>query len=189
MLEAHSSHTHAVATYLQRRKTLDALLDERESAGLPLSRKLAAMADSLLAELYQAAQGRAPAAPVSLFAVGSHGRGQLGWHSDLDVLFVTSGSASEIAPLVDAVLYPLWDAGVSIGHQVMRLDDLLQNAGEALQTATALLDLRLLAGSESLSVQLNERAFSELFAGAGLRSFIDRMCREVEERWRRFGDS
>jgi [protein-PII] uridylyltransferase len=124
-----------------------------------------------------------------LFAVGSHGRGLLGWKSDLDVLFVTSGSASEIEPLVDAVLYPLWDAGVTIGHQVMVVDDLLQNAHEALQTATALLDIRLLAGSESLSRALQERAFDELFTGTSLTAFLERMQREVEERWRRFGDS
>jgi [protein-PII] uridylyltransferase len=190
MLEARSSLPDAVGTYLQRRKSLDALLEERDSAGLPLARKHAAFADNLLLDLFQSAQARArSAAPVSLFAVGSHGRGLLGWKSDLDVLFVTSGSAGDIAPLVDSVLYPLWDAGVTIGHQVMRIDDLLQNAREALPTATALLDLRLLAGSESVSAELQKRAFAELFVGEGLHAFLDRMRREVEERWRRFGDS
>jgi [protein-PII] uridylyltransferase len=190
MLQARSALPDAVGTFLQRRKTLDALLDERESAGLPLARQHSALADSLLLSLFQNAQGRARSnAPVSLFAVGSHGRSLLGLKSDLDVLFVTSGSASEIGPLVDSVLYPLWDAGVTIGHQVMRVEDLLQNAKEALQTATALLDIRLLAGSESLSRALQERAFAELFSGAGLTAFLDRVRREVEERWRRFGDS
>jgi len=190
MLQARSSLPDAVGTYLQRRKSLEALLEERDSAGLPLARQHAALADTMLLSLFQSAQARTRSnAPVSLFAVGSHGRSLLGWKSDLDVLFVTSGSASEIAPLVDAVLYPLWDAGVTIGHQVMRVDDLLQNAHEALQTATALLDIRLLAGSESLARALRERAFTELFTGAGLTAFLDRMRREVAERWRRFGDS
>lgn len=190
MLQARSSLPDAVGTYLQRRTTLDSLLEERDSAGLPLARQHAALADNMLASLFKTAHARArPSAPVCLFAVGSHGRSLLGWKSDLDVLFVTSGSVSEIAPLVDAVLYPLWDAGVTIGHQVMRVDDLLQNAHEFLQTATALLDMRLLAGSESLSQALQARAFSELFSGEGLTALLERMHREVEDRWRRFGDS
>lgn len=192
MLEARTSLPDAVGNYLKRRNALESLLDEREASGLPLARKHAALADTLLVELFQSAvsrSGKRLSSPVTLFAVGSHGRGALGWKSDLDVLFVTSGSASESAGLVDAVLYPLWDAGVTIGHQVMRVDDLLQNAKEALPTATALLDMRILAGSESLREELHKRAFAELFCGAGLQSFIDRLRREVEERWRRFGDS
>jgi [protein-PII] uridylyltransferase len=150
MLEAQTSLPNTVGNYLQRRSSLESLLNDRESAGLPLARKHASFADTLLVELFHGAVQRSAkrlTAPVTLFAVGSHGRGALGWKSDLDVLFVTSGSSSESASLVDAVLYPLWDAGVTIGHQVMRMDDLLQNAKEALPTATALLDMRYLAGS------------------------------------------
>lgn len=192
MLEARASLPNAIGTFLTRRQSLDAMLRQPSAAGLPLAQRHAALADRMLQEVYQTALSRLPRRPtsaVALYAVGSFGRSQLAWKSDLDVLFATDGSSAELAPLVESVLYPLWDAGVAIGHQVMAVDELLENAEQALPTATALLDLRLIAGSEALTQELRARARSALLAGEGLRALVARLRREVEERWARFGDS
>ena len=35
--------------------------------------------------------------------------------SDLDILVLSEASADKLKPFVEAVLYPLWDAGLSVG--------------------------------------------------------------------------
>ena len=168
------------------------MLDAPATAGARLSQRHAALADELLTQLYAAALRDAPlgSAPSALLAaVGGYGREQLGWKSDLDVLFVTTGDTAEISGFVEAMLYPLWDAGIALGHQVMRLDDLVDDARESLPTATALLDFRPLAGSIELGKRLRQCARDALFQPIVLPSFIARLAREVEDRWRRYGDS
>jgi len=192
MLDAHPERLTAIQSYLQQRQQLSALLRVPATAGLELARRHARLADGMLQAVYSAAlrSSRPRALPPVLFAaVGGYGRNQLGWKSDLDVLFVTKGNASELEAFVEAVLYPLWDAGIAIGHQVMRLDDLVDTAHDALPTATALLDVRRLAGSTAIGHQLRERAFGQLFCPDQQAHFVERLAKEVEERWRRYGDS
>ncbi|MEY4578934.1 MAG: hypothetical protein RL701_3637, partial [Pseudomonadota bacterium] len=192
MLDAQLQHPSAIATYLQQRQQLNALLKVPATAGLELARRHAALADGMLQAVYATAQAglRPRSLPPLLFAaVGGYGRNQLGWKSDLDVIFVTKGNVAEIEGFVEAMLYPLWDAGIAIGHQVMRLDDIIETARDALPTATALLDVRRLAGSTAIARQLRERAFRHLFSPDQQAGFIARLAHEVEERWRRYGDS
>ena len=68
--------------------------------------------------------------------------------------------ATDVNPkLLEALLYPLWDAGLSVGHQAVEPDEVLDLAQQDLSTATALLDLRLLRGDGKLVDRLLERAF------------------------------
>lgn len=192
MLDTHLQEPDAITSYLQQRQQLSALLKLPASAGLELARRHARLADGMLQAVYASAQARIrpqSLAPVLFAAVGGYGRNQLGWKSDLDVMFVTKGNVSEIEAFVEAVLYPLWDAGIAIGHQVTRMDDLIETARDTLPTATALLDVRRLAGSSGIARQLRERAFRHLFAAEHQARFIERLAREVEERWKRYGDS
>src|SRR5699024_9696478 len=101
----------------------------------------------LLSSLFSAATAstlQRATPPVLFAAVGGYGRNQLGWKSDLDVVFLTTAPVSELEAFVEAVLYPLWDSGVAIGHQVLNIDDAIADARGALPTATALLDWRAL---------------------------------------------
>lgn len=182
----------AIRDFLEQRSALGALLEAPESSGLVLSRRNAALADRLLIDLYTMALRKAPLgwAPAALLAaVGGYGRRQLGWKSDLDVLFVTEGDPAELAGFVEAVLYPLWDAGIALGHQVTRVDDLIEDAQQSLPTATALLDFRALAGSVKLRDALRTRADAALFTAQAVPTFLARLAGAVDERWRRYGDS
>lgn len=193
MLQAQLHHPNAIKSYLQQhRNQLRAMLDDTASSGLALAARHAKIADGLLSSLFAGAAAstlQRTSPPLLLAAVGGYGRNQLGWKSDLDVLFVTEAPTAQLATFVEAVLYPLWDAGVAIGHQVMCVDDVIENARSALPTATALLDWRPLAGDLAIAGRLRERAFAELFSGEQLNGFLGRLQLEVEERWRRFGDS
>jgi [protein-PII] uridylyltransferase len=182
-----------LSAYLERHgRELSLLLDGQASAGVVLARKRAEVMGGLIATLFQAgmaALSPRTRIPVVLGAVGGFGRGLLGWRSDLDVRLVTTESPERVQELAEAILYPLWDAGVSIGHQVATIDDLIEAARHDLPTATSLLDFHRLAGDAQLARRLEERAFGGLFSEGALPDFFRRLSSEVDERHRRFGDS
>lgn len=125
---------------------------------------------------------------LALSAVGSYGRGNFGYKSDLDIRILCR-DPKEAKPVAEALLYPLWDAGIQIGHQVITISDTLSLAKTDLSTATTLLDWRHLAGNASESQKLRDKAFSTLFVAGKVHEFITDMVQQAEVRWTRFGDS
>jgi [protein-PII] uridylyltransferase len=99
-----------------------------------------------------------PSGRVALLAVGGYGRGELAPHSDLDLLLVhdvkAKRLAKEIEPVASAIWYPLWDSGVKLGHAVRRIDEQLDLVKADLDSATALVSARPLAGDEELAVEV-----------------------------------
>src|SRR5437870_4414226 len=56
---------------------------------------------------------------VTLAALGGYGREELTPRSDIDLLFLHPGlGEASVRPVLDAVLYPLWDAGMRVSHAV-----------------------------------------------------------------------
>ncbi len=135
----------------------------------------------------EASQGAA----VALAAVGSYGRGAVALRSDADVRILVGSARARAAgaKIAEAFLYPLWDATLSIGHQVTDISDALALAPNDLATATSLLDLRLIAGDGAIVSELAARAASGVFAEAELGAFIDRLDDEAGARHSRFGGS
>jgi [protein-PII] uridylyltransferase len=180
--------------YLERhRADLLRMLGTCGEAGLALGCRHAKIMDGLLTALYPAAfatmKQQKRWAPVLLAAVGGYGRGVVGLKSDLDVRLLTTQSPERIRPIAEALLYPLWDAGVSIGHQVVSVSDALATARNDLPTATALLDWRPIAGDVGAGQALEERAFRGLFSDGELHAFMARLESEVSDRHQRFGAS
>ncbi|HEV8245264.1 MAG TPA: [protein-PII] uridylyltransferase, partial [Polyangiaceae bacterium] len=95
----------------------------------------------------------------------------------------------KIRPIAESLLYPLWDAGLSIGHQVVTPADMLDLAHNDLPTATSLLDWRHIAGDRSGSEKMLERAFEGLFGIGSIGKFLERLSKRTSERIGRFGDS
>ncbi len=182
-----------VSAYLQyHRSELATLLHSPAQAGVVFARRHAQVMGGLVESLFKAALGSQrpqDRVPVVVGAVGGFGRGQLGWKSDLDLWFVTDESAERVRPLAEAFLYPLWDAGVSVGHQVATIDELVESARDTLPTATSLLDFQRLAGDPVLAQRLESRAYDAIFSERELPSFLRRLEVEVRERYKRFGDS
>src|SRR3954469_24685886 len=180
--------------YLERhRAELLRMLATQNEAGVSLCRRHAKIMDGLLTALYPAAfatmRHQRRWAPVLLAAVGGYGRGLVGWKSDLDVRLLTTQSPERIRPIAEALLYPLWDAGVSIGHQVVSITDALATARTDLPTATALLDWRPIAGDIAAGQALLDGAFRGLFSEGELAGFMRRLEKEAAERHQRFGGS
>jgi [protein-PII] uridylyltransferase len=182
-----------VSSYVQyHRGELLGLLQSSATAGVVFARRHAQVMSGLVDSLFKAALGALPPAervPIVVGAVGGFGRGELGWKSDLDLWFVTEESAERARPIAEALLYPLWDAGVSVGHRVATIDELVEAAREELPTATSLLDFRRLAGEPALAQKLEARAHDGVFSERELPAFLGRLEVEVRERYKRFGDS
>lgn len=183
----------AVRAFLEEhRQELLGLLGSRKTAGVVLAQRHAAIMDHLLMQLYQAAAARVPEVRrdgLLLAAVGGYGRRLLGCKSDLDVRFITNGRTDKLGAFVESMVYPMWDAGMSIGHQVVNVGDAVRAAKGDLPTATALLDVRTLMGSARLASDLNDRAYGSVFSDGQLPGFLASLEAQAHERFERFGDS
>jgi len=128
---------------------------------------------------------------LAIAAVGSLGRGAVAVSSDADIrLIVPDGAdAEQVTAFVDSLLYPLWDAKLSIGHQVTNQADALSLAQTDLASATALVDLRHVAGDAARTADLRTRAFMGLFGEEGIGDFVDRLEEEATTRHAKFGGS
>lgn len=156
----------------------------KEGGGLALGRFLAASCDRILQCTFGADDAHGE---VALAAVGSYGRGALAMRSDLDVRIVVRDAALA-EPIVRDVIYPLWDASLSVGHQVLVLSEFLELAREDVATQTSLLDLRFVAGDRTLTEEVKWRG-SGLFSGAAGHLFAERLAADMAKRHERFGDS
>ena len=95
---------------------------------------LARITDAWVIDLFERALVAHPTKyRVALLAVGGYGRGELSPYSDLDLLLVHGCKPrkvpAEIEPVASALWYPLWDAGVKLGHAVRRVDEQLELVG------------------------------------------------------------
>lgn len=144
------------------------LLADRTLVGTAFSDAWRATVDPWLAARFEDAVARA-ADPgrVALVAVGGFGRGDLAPGSDLDILLLHANkkAPSEVA---EAVWYPIWDEGLKLGHSVRTVKEAIDLANEDLDTATALLSARLLAGEQALVDELLD-AIRALWSKKGKR--------------------
>lgn len=118
--------------------------------GPDICRALTETLDRCLAALLPPEMGER----LAVVAVGGYGRGELCLHSDVDVMLLHGGRLPVGA--VEAVLYPLWDARLTVGHAVRSIKEALMAARERTETATALFDARLVAGDAALVAELRE---------------------------------
>jgi [protein-PII] uridylyltransferase len=159
-----------------------------------LGRANAAFLERCVASCFERAAGRGARAPrgLALAAVGSFGRGAVAVRSDADLMVVVDPraiDARQASDFAEALLYPMWDATLAVGHQVLSAADAVELAQKDLATATALLDLRWLSGDEGLVKDLIVRSSAGLFAESELSAFIERLEAEVAGRHARFGGS
>ena len=161
--------------------------------GVSVGARRAEVLDGILRGLFEgvcASLGVAPKdAPLALAAAGSYARGTLAPYSDVDVrLLVRVRREADAAAFAEALLYPMWDAKLAVGHQLLRPADVLALAAEDLATATSLLDLRHVAGDGAVTPKLRE-AFARALDRGELSRLLDRLDADVQARRERFGGS
>jgi [protein-PII] uridylyltransferase len=129
------------------RAKLAVALQRGDSIG-PVLRRYSEEIDRLVRAAFQAATRRTPTVHASLMAVGGYGRAELAPHSDVDLLFLHApASRQALKPLLEGMLYPLWDAGLDVSCSARMIAECLQLARTDLRVKTGLVDGRYLAGS------------------------------------------
>lgn len=89
--------------------------------------------------------------PCAIIAVGGYGRGELYWHSDLDLLIIYEDFIPTIGNQIAKLVFtPLWDMGFDLGHGVRTVDDCINLALKDTKTFTSLLDMRFIAGNSGI---------------------------------------
>ena len=101
---------------------------------------------SLFAEVFEEGSG------VTLVATGGYGRAELCPFSDLDLVLLHDGRLDSAT--AQRFWYPMWDAGLKVGHSVRSIRDSLSLAFTDVATATSLLTTRRLAGNAELAERL-----------------------------------
>jgi len=136
----------------QAGRSLGRFLEAREQrdprpaieAGARACGELSAALDTALSELTAALPD---SSGIAVVAVGGYGRREQSRHSDVDRMLLAEGEAQRAA---SALLYPLWDAKLAVGHSIRDVEQAVAAAEANVETLTALLDSRLVAGDAAL---------------------------------------
>ncbi|HWJ61073.1 MAG TPA: [protein-PII] uridylyltransferase [Acidimicrobiales bacterium] len=165
---------------------LDPFRRDSELHGAAFSAAWRGTVDPWLASVFaDAVAGAAEPDGYALVAVGGYGRGDLAPGSDLDLLLLHRPTVDP-QKVAEAVWYPIWDSGLKLGHAVRTVSGALTFAQDDLDTATALLTTRHLAGSEDLTATLAADALaqwrkrSKRFLGMLLASVASRQAQTGE---------
>jgi [protein-PII] uridylyltransferase len=161
------------------------LLADTTLTGRDWCRAHSDLMDSWLAKLLQNAAGSVAAHGLALVAVGGYGRAELCPQSDVDVVLLHDDRA-DVATIADRVWYPVWDAGLTLGHSVRTVRQTLALAQSDLDTATSLLSVRHLAGDTNLSADLAERSRTQWEKGS--KRWLDQLRARVRDRHQRAGE-
>lgn len=136
----------------------------------------------LSASLDECIEVMAASAPeMAIVAVGGYGRSELCLYSDIDLLLLHEGPVDENA--VRAILYPLWNSGLKIGHATRTVKGTLSFARDDLSTLCTVLSARLVAGPSELFEELNE-GLARLLSGSRT-NLTERLAAEERSVWQR----
>ena len=137
------------------RRTQDAFLEDRRSTP-ELLKQRSRQLDELLCKVWRMHAGEALGG-AALLAVGGYGREEMYPASDVDVLvLMPQGYSRSARTEVGGFLAFLWDMGLKPGHGTRTVAESRDQARADVTIMTALLEARLLAGSERLFAQLGK---------------------------------
>ncbi len=127
--------------------------------------------------------------PFSLVAVGGYGREDLCLESDIDLLVLFGARIPKVAkPLLEEVIFPLWDLGLDLGYAVRPLRECLRMAQSDFEVLTSLLDARFIGGDSLLFLQFVDRLESKVLSKK--RDHFARWLRDTDTiRLDAFGDA
>lgn len=154
--------------------------------GIAACNALSDVTDAWLVEIFNAATaGEKKRDDIVLIAVGGYGRRELSPHSDLDILLVHK-SVKSIGDIASKMWYPIWDASVKLGHAVRTPKETIQLCSTDLDTATALVTARVIAGNQKLGNELIRDASSSWKKNG--RQWLVQLHRRILERYAKDGE-
>ena len=145
------------------------------------------LVDEFIAGCFVGAAKNLPPETVALVALGGYGRRELFPYSDIDLMLLYHPDFRDgVKGIADAVLYPLWDSGMEVGHGVRTVEESLLQAGEDYFFLVSMLDARLVAGSAGLFGNLLLRFRDEYIEGRR-DVFVEKMKEHRRRRRKRYG--
>jgi [protein-PII] uridylyltransferase len=125
----------------------------------------------------------------AVLAQGGYGRGELNPHSDIDLLILYPWKVTPfVETIADAILYPLWDARMQVGHALRNVRESARWAARDFKAKTAILDARYLCGDESVFAEF-DAAMREHVWSANQADFVRDKFAETRERHEQAGDT
>src|ERR1051325_1705603 len=192
--------TEALAVYKRFLKIEEHRLRLKHQAGgsgREICARRADLVDVLLRRVFDAAatvvRGEKNDGPtLALIAIGGYGRGELNPFSDVDVMLLHDGSpgkvSADIEQIVEPILYLLWDIGFKVGHSTRSLKEAITDANRDMQTKTAMLEARHLAGDAELTKEFRELFRAKCVTGHE-RAYVEQRMQDQLARHKKFGDS
>ena len=154
--------------------------------GRDLLKKHTQLIDASIRHYYQGCPPELRA-QTALVALGGYGRSELFPFSDVDILLLHAPEVgNQLTTAVETVLYPLWDAGLEVGHGVRTVAQCLDDAEKDFFFQVALLDARLICGNAPLYAELEQR-YRQSFVEGQRRNFLQNMVTTRQQRHQRFG--
>ncbi len=175
-----------IAAFRAQRKVLEGIWAKANSGKEELQRHSLA-ADEHIINCFQQSDVNDCRQDVALVALGGYGRRELFPFSDIDLMILyRPGIKERIERIADAVLYPLWDTGLEVGHGVRTIEESLAQAEKDYFFLVALLDARLIHGSIELYDELLE-AYRRRFVEGRREDFVEKMKGHRQSRRERYG--
>ncbi|MCC5024215.1 MAG: [protein-PII] uridylyltransferase [Candidatus Synoicihabitans palmerolidicus] len=195
-----ADRTLACKNFLRLETGMIKMRHDAGATGTASAANLATAVDTMLQQLFSCAlvtwenaHGKLPA-PVSLVALGGYGRAELSPLSDIDLMFLFPSKvrSSLITPLQEhltqEILYPLWDCGLKVGHSTRTVDEVFSEARTEIQSKTALLESRCVAGSQALYDNFAQ-AYRRYYTQENPTAYITARLEDQATRREKYGNS
>jgi [protein-PII] uridylyltransferase len=144
--------------------------------------------DGLIRKTFQKAQSQISSPSVCLIAVGGYGRAELAPHSDIDLLLLYTASKKEgLPPLVEKILYPLWDLGLDVSCSSRSINECLKMAQWDLHIKTSMIDGRYLDGEYEFFRNLY-RLFTKNVLHRKVKKLAESLAEDLRLRYHKYED-
>ncbi|GGC37416.1 bifunctional uridylyltransferase/uridylyl-removing enzyme [Novosphingobium marinum] len=171
-------------------------LDEKPYAGHEIAEAQAFLVDQLVRTIHDHViehvypiGNRSTGERLAILAVGGYGRGEMAPHSDVDIAFLTPVKNTPwCEQVIEAMLYFLWDLGLTVGHSSRTVEDMVRMCKSDLTIRTSMLEGRYVWGDQTLFEEAQRKFWSDVVKGTE-RQYVSEKLEERNERHKRMGDS
>jgi [protein-PII] uridylyltransferase len=154
--------------------------DLKRDSGSLMTRKYTGLMDRFIRSLFLEAGFRQKVKEFQeerlvLVALGSYGRRELCLGSDIDLMIVYRGGLSpEMRQVILRGVYPLWDADLEVGYNIVTIQECIHLAMNDFRVLTSVMDARFLLGSRVFYRQFEEVFWSRIEREKGplLKQFL-----------------
>jgi len=180
-----------VQDFVKSRNTLFNSLVTQNS-GFVASRKYTDLMDWLIRSLFLKGGFKEKAREieeerVAIIALGSYGRREMSFGSDVDVLVVHQEELSpEMSDNLSRVLYALWDAKLDVGHSILTVQGSIRLAMNDFRFLTSAMDARYLMGSKAFFREFKAAFWAKIESEKG--ALLDKLLGYQERRKEKYGN-